>query len=74
MADHTSVDLRNAALRQLKANNPGLIISYTLPVLPSGLTGDGVYLLQSAKNAGFTPDVINVMAMDYGDSAAPNPK
>lgn len=73
LAGTTSVNLRNQALRQLKANNPGLVISYTLPVLPSGLTMDGVNLLQNAVNVGFTPDVVNIMAMDYGDSAAPNP-
>lgn len=73
VADPPSVDRRNKALAQLKAANPGLTISYTLPVLPIGLTLDGENLLRNAKANGFNPDVINVMAMDYGDSAAPSP-
>eukprot|EP00887_Chlorella_sp_A99_P004981 scaffold4.g4981.t1 len=73
VADPPSVDRRNKALAQLKAANPGLTISYTLPVLPAGLTLDGENLLRNAKANGFNPDVINVMAMDYGDSAAPSP-
>jgi hypothetical protein len=43
-------------------------------VLPTGLTPDGTYLLQSAVQRGVNVDVVNVMAMDYGDSAAPNPQ
>lgn len=74
VADPPSVDRRNQALAALKRANPGLNISYTLPVLPTGLTADGVNLLRSAVANGFVPDVINVMAMDFGDSAAPNPK
>jgi chitinase len=30
--------------------------------------------LQSAATHGVTLDIVNVMAMDYGDSAAPNPQ
>jgi chitodextrinase len=65
--DPTSRSRRNRVLRQLRANNPGLQIQYTLPVLPSGLT-DGVALLQDANSNGFIPDIVNVMAMDYGSS------
>ncbi len=66
-ADPTSRSRRNRVLRQLRANNPGLQIQYTLPVLPSGLT-DGVALLQDANSNGFIPDIVNIMAMDYGAS------
>ena len=74
VADPVSVARRNQALAQLKAANPGLTISYTLPVLPTGLTADGINVLKSAKANSFYPDVINIMTMDYGDNAAPNPK
>jgi hypothetical protein len=37
----------------------------TLPVLTSGLTGDGVNILKAAKSAGIKIDVVNVMTMDY---------
>jgi hypothetical protein len=46
---------------------------FTLPVLPTGLTADGLYVLQSALKYGVKISTVNVMAMDFGDSAAPNP-
>lgn len=55
----------------LQAANPGLTVSFTLPVLPTGLTADGVNMLKDARGAGVRVDVINLMTMDYGDSAAP---
>jgi hypothetical protein len=77
VVDHASVDRRSAAIAAVqaaqRAKGRDLKVSLTLPVLPSGLTSDGVYILQSAKNAGVTVDAVNVMAMDFGDSAAPNP-
>ncbi len=45
-----------------------LNISYTLPVLPSGFTSDGLNVLNAAQSSGFKPDVVNVMTMDYGTS------
>jgi hypothetical protein len=54
------------ALAGLKTANPGLSISLTLPVLPTGLVSAGTNLLAVAHQAGFNPDVVNVMAMDYG--------
>ncbi|MFB7947141.1 cellulose binding domain-containing protein [Kitasatospora phosalacinea] len=77
VTDRTSVDRRSAALAQVqaaqRAKGRDLKVSLTLPVLPSGLTADGVYILQSAKNAGLSVDLVNVMAMDFGDWAAPSP-
>ena len=71
VADHASIDRRNQAIKLLQAANPGMTVSYTLPVLPSGLTADGVYVLQSAVKYGARVDVVNLMTMDFGDSAAP---
>jgi hypothetical protein len=48
-------------------------VSFTLPVLPSGFTSDGVSLLDGVVQAGVQISAVNVMAMDYGDGAAPNP-
>jgi hypothetical protein len=45
-----------------------LNISYTLPVLPTGLTSDGLNVLNAAQSSGFKPDVVNIMTMDYGTS------
>ena len=57
----------------LEAQNKGLQVSFTLPVLPSGLTPDGVALLNGAAQAGVQVAAVNVMAMDYGDGPAPRP-
>ncbi|WP_395754998.1 hypothetical protein [Edwardsiella ictaluri] len=64
--DKKSVDMRNQAIAILEANNPNLEVSYTLPVLPDGLTLDGLNLLQSAVDNHARIDIVNIMAMDYG--------
>jgi chitodextrinase len=66
--DQTSINRRNQALVGLKNANPSLVISYTLPVLPTGLIASGVNILNSVKTAGLNVNVINVMAMDYGSA------
>jgi hypothetical protein len=66
--NQASITLRDGALKGLKAANPGLVISYTLPVLPTGLIASGVNILNSAHADGAVLDVVNVMAMDYGSS------
>ena len=66
--DQASINRRNQALVGLKNANPGLVISYTLPVLPTGLVASGVNILNSVKTAGLNVNVINIMAMDYGSA------
>lgn len=66
--DQTSITRRNQALKALKTANPGLVISYTLPVLPTGLIQSGVNILNSVKTDGLSLDVVNIMAMDYGSA------
>jgi hypothetical protein len=77
VTDHASIDRRSAAIAAVqaaqRAKGRNLQVSFTLPVLPSGLTSDGLYVLQSAAAAGVTVSDVNVMAMDFGDSTAPNP-
>ena len=70
--DQHSITLRDHAIAGLQATNPGLTISYTLPVLPTGLTADGLNLLASSKHDGVKIDVVNIMAMDYGLSVDNN--
>lgn len=60
--------LRDAAIKGLEAANPGLTISYTLPVLPTGLDYNGLAVINAAVKDGVSIDVINIMAMDYGSS------
>jgi hypothetical protein len=61
-------DRRNQAIAILQQQNKSLSVSYTLPVLPSGLTQDGVNVLQSAKTNGANVSAVNIMAMDYGSA------
>lgn len=58
--------MRNEALVALNEANPDLTLSFTLPVLPTGLTYDGINFLAQAKQDGVEIDVVNIMAMDYG--------
>ncbi|MFJ5302910.1 carbohydrate binding domain-containing protein [Streptomyces sp. NPDC088350] len=65
IADTAAAARQMQAMKDLKASNPSLQFSMTLPVLTSGLTGDGVNILKAAKTAGIKIDVVNIMAMDY---------
>ena len=71
VADPTSIALNSAALKLLQQARPAVQVWYTLPVLPTGLTADGIKVVESALKAGVTLAGVNVMAMDYGESAAP---
>ncbi|MFE5615800.1 cellulose binding domain-containing protein [Streptomyces sp. NPDC056463] len=57
---------RSQAIAQLQKSHPGLNVSFTLPVMPEGLTQPGVDLLADAKRNGVRVDAVNIMAMDYG--------
>ena len=63
------VDRRSKALVAIQTKNPALKITFTLPVLPSGLVDTGMYLLKSASAAGLIPFEIRVMSMDFGPPA-----
>jgi hypothetical protein len=65
VAEPASIGRRSQALAQLQSARPGLKISLTLPVLPEGLTSDGLNVVRSARDAGVNLDLVNVMAMDY---------
>ncbi|WP_425558110.1 chitinase [Cryptosporangium japonicum] len=77
LSDSASVDRRSQAIaileRTASAAGKSLEVSVTLPVNPTGLTSDGVNLLTSAASNGATIHAVNVMAMDFGESAAPDP-
>ncbi len=66
IADTISNARRNQALKNLQSANPGLVVSYTLPVMPDGLDDYGTALLSNAKSIGVQIAIVNVMAMDYG--------
>ncbi|RSS83369.1 cellulose binding domain-containing protein [Streptomyces sp. WAC06614] len=63
----TAANTRRAqAIALLQQKHPGLDVSFTLPVMPEGLTQPGVDLLADAKRNGVRVSAVNVMAMDYG--------
>ncbi|MEV8566787.1 cellulose binding domain-containing protein [Streptomyces sp. NPDC051322] len=68
LPDTASNTRRAQAIAQLQKSHPGLDVSYTLPVMPEGLTQPGVDLVSNAKKNGVKISAVNVMAMDYGAS------
>ena len=70
--NQNSLVLRDQAIAGLQAANPDLKVSFTLPVLPTGLTADGLHVLQQAMADGVRVDMVNIMAMDYGTSVDNN--
>ncbi|MEU1460005.1 chitinase [Streptomyces sp. NPDC005727] len=69
-ADSASVDLRSRAIARLQRERPDLKVSFTLPVMPSGLDADGLALLESANSHDVQVSTVNLMTMNYGESYA----
>lgn len=66
---NTEANTRRAqAITKLQEKHKDLDVSFTLPVLPEGLTQDGTGLLENAKKNGVKVSAVNIMAMDYGPS------
>lgn len=72
-ADGLDFDLENGlynvericqALQRVQAKKPHVMISFTLPVMPDGLTSTGQAIVTTAKRYGLL-FVLNGMAMDY---------
>jgi chitinase len=57
---------RNTALAALQARNPALIISYTLPVDPDGISSASKALLADAKSKGVKVYSADLMVMYFG--------
>jgi len=57
---------RNTVLASLQKKNPGLIISYTLPVDPDGISEASQALLADAKAKGVKVHSANLMVMFFG--------
>ncbi|MEU1894280.1 glycoside hydrolase family 18 protein [Streptomyces pristinaespiralis] len=66
LPDTAANSRRSQAIAQLQKSHPGLNVSFTLPVMPEGLTQPGVDLVADAKKNGVRVDAVNIMAMDYG--------
>jgi chitinase len=71
-----SVDRRSEAIAMLQASaaeaGKELSVSFTLPVLTTGLTEGGMFLLRSAVEHGVDIDVVNIMTMNFEESAPPD--
>ncbi|MEV0170911.1 chitinase [Streptomyces sp. NPDC050803] len=68
LADSESVELRSEAIALLQQERDDLSVSFTLPVMPSGLDDDGIALLESANNSAVQVSTVNLMTMNYGES------
>lgn len=77
LGDQRSVERRSAALalleRRAQLRGQALVVSMTLPVLPTGLEPDALRVLRSAVRHHVRMDIVNLLAMDYGAGAAPRP-
>jgi hypothetical protein len=62
----TDSERRNTVLATLQKKNPGLIISYTLPVDPDGISDASRALLADAKAKGVKVHSANLMVMYFG--------
>lgn len=68
LADRKANELRSQAIVRLQRQRPNLNVSFTLPVMPSGLNPDARAVLENAKKNGARVNRVNIMAMDYGTS------
>ncbi|MFJ6460123.1 cellulose binding domain-containing protein [Streptomyces sp. NPDC091387] len=68
LPDTAANSRRSRAIAQLQKSHPGLDVSFTLPVMPEGLTQPGVDLVADAQKNGVDVGAVNIMAMDYGAS------
>ncbi|MER6210573.1 chitinase [Streptomyces sp. NPDC001642] len=68
LTDSTSVALRSKAIALLQKERSGLKVSFTLPVMPSGLDSDSLALLESANDNAVAVSTVNIMTMNYGES------
>lgn len=72
VADRETIERRSQALKMLQdeltEESRKVPIWITLPVLPMGLTADGVNVVRSAMAHGVKLAGVNLMTMDYGGS------
>ncbi|MET8898915.1 MULTISPECIES: chitinase [unclassified Streptomyces] len=68
LTDAGSVALRSRAIALLQEERSDLEVSFTLPVMPSGLDSDSLALLASANDHGVRVGAVNLMTMNYGES------
>ncbi|KAJ3304059.1 hypothetical protein HDV03_003173 [Kappamyces sp. JEL0829] len=72
VADKHATEIRNGALKFIQEAHPDILLTYSLPVTPTGLTTDSLDVLKSAHANGVTVHTVNIQAYNYGAVAAPN--
>lgn len=74
--DLVSIERRSQAIAALQAaaeaEGRPLVVAFTLPVRTTGLTEEGLAVLESAIEHGVRVDVVNVMTMNFGAGAPPD--
>ncbi|MFE2421773.1 chitinase [Streptomyces hokutonensis] len=68
LTDSASVALRSKAIAVLQKERTDLKVSFTLPVMPSGLDSDSLALLESANDNAVAVSTVDIMTMNYGES------
>jgi hypothetical protein len=68
LEDSGALTRRAEAIKSLQRRHQDLKVSFTLPVMPSGLTAEGEELLERANDADVEISAVNVMAMSYSAS------
>ncbi|WP_435271027.1 chitinase [Streptomyces sp. 1222.5] len=68
LTDSAATARRSRAIARLQKERPGLEVSFTLPVMPSGLDAQGLALLESANTYDVQVSTVNLMTMNYGES------
>jgi hypothetical protein len=75
LGDTGSLKLRSQAIAALQttgiATGKPVDVSFTLPVMPTGLTADGLRAVQIAVDNHVQISHVNIMAMDYYDPSLP---
>ncbi|MDP7720699.1 PE domain-containing protein [Mycobacterium sp. TY814] len=75
LGDTASLKLRSQAIAALQttgvATGRPVEVSFTLPVMPTGLTADGLRAVQIAVDSNVQISHVNIMAMDYYDPTLP---
>lgn len=67
--NNKQLDRLMQTLKIIKNNHPSLKLSFTLPVMPTGLvSGVGENVIKRAAANGLSDYSVNIMAMDYGPS------
>ncbi|MFI8229895.1 chitinase [Streptomyces sp. NPDC085900] len=68
LTDSASVALRSKAIALLQKEREDLEVTFTLPVMPSGLDSDSLALLGSVNKYDVQVGTVNLMTMNYGES------